>query len=121
MLKECHVRRNRQRSSLGSFNNAGTNTSHERSRKPERRLCSVGTSWRPILRGDKTPLSITSNEIEVDSSASEHEVGDHTLLTEVEQVVNIQSKLPNGLRIASKRRRRQVLMIGSERLALRFV
>lgn len=56
-----------------------------------------------VVKGHGTPESITSDEVVVDSGASERVVSDFTLFTELQQVPDIQVEFPK-LEISYKKR-----------------
>lgn len=75
------------------------NSSVERGKNSASRLFSVAVIGCDTQDEDHELNSTGRNEVVVEIGASEHAVCDIKLLTEVEQVLSVQVKLPNGCSI----------------------
>lgn len=118
MMKDFHAGRNRKMNPLGRSGNTGQNLSGESDGVQDTRSCLEGVSTPIIMKYDGTPASITGNEIVVDCVASEHVVGKSTLLSDIQQLPEIQNELPNCWRIAFELQGSLPFRIALEQLTL---
>lgn len=64
-------------------------------------MFTVGFSTRVTRREENLMTQATRNEVIIDSGATEHEVGDIQLLTDVKKVLSIHVELPDDQRMAT--------------------